>query len=83
MWSIDEKYIVANEKTACLDELIALPDNKLADHIQLEIFATGNDVAEVKEWVEQRRSFQTDTRRMPTEIRVVEEYTCKNKKLML
>lgn len=59
-----------NEKTR-IDELIALPDNKLADHVQLELYATGKDPAEVREWVGQRRSFQDDIRRIPTEIRIV------------
>lgn len=59
-----------NDKTR-IDELLALPNNKLADHVQLEIYATGNDKAEVKEWVEQRRSFQADIRTVPTEIKVV------------
>jgi len=59
-----------NDKTR-IDELLALPNNKLTDHIQLEIYATGNDKAGVKELLEQRRSLQTDIRRIPTEIRVV------------
>ena len=59
-----------NEKTR-IDELLGLPDSKLADHIQLEIFATGKDVAEVREWVEQRQTFLADISRMLTEIRVV------------
>ncbi|CAN5697126.1 hypothetical protein BH23PAT2_BH23PAT2_03050 [soil metagenome] len=59
-----------NDKTR-IDELLALPNHKLTDHIQLEIYATGNDKAGVKELLEQRRSLQTDIRRIPTEIRVV------------
>lgn len=37
-----------------VDKLIELPDSTLADYIELEIYATGQDKANVKEWIGQR-----------------------------
>lgn len=56
-----------NEKTR-IDELLALPNAKLADYIQLEVYATGRDKAHVKQWLDERQDLIKDLKRIVNEV---------------
>ncbi len=61
--------LLKNDKTKSrTDELLKLPDSKLADHIELEIYATGRDRADVRQLVQQRRSIKGEIKLIPSKV---------------